>query len=154
MKLYLIRHGEAIQDNRDDFRVLTEEGRRDAAKIAANLGKSGVKISKIFHSVKARSKQTAEIFASFIHPETGLEETEGLKPNDDILLWINKIQTFQEDNMIIGHLPHLGWLASYLLCRDPEGCIVNFTPAGTICLDKDSEERWSLLWFMIPEIFQ
>jgi phosphohistidine phosphatase len=153
MRLYLVRHGEAVQDNRDDFRVLTEEGRKEAAKVAAYLGESGaVKISKIYHSEKARSKQTAEIFASFIHPKEGLEESEELKPNDDALVWFNKIPAFQEAIMIVGHLPHIGRLASYLLCGSMEGCAVNFPPAGTICLENDTEERWSLLWFMIPEI--
>ena len=62
MRIYLVQHGEAKKENEDPLRPLTEEGIKNAEKVASYLAKLNLKIKKIFHSGKLRAKQTAEIY--------------------------------------------------------------------------------------------
>jgi phosphohistidine phosphatase len=48
--------------------------------------------------------------------------------------------------MIVGHLPFLGHLASYLLCGDERASLVDFQNAGIVRLDRHDDGRWSLRW--------
>jgi phosphohistidine phosphatase len=41
-------------------------------------------------------------------------EGDGLAPNDDPTTWVQRIASEPADLMLVGHLPHLGWLASVL----------------------------------------
>lgn len=69
-KVYLIRHGESVNNIKDRFgedTELTEEGERQAREIAEYL--KGIKFDIIYHSPKKRAVKTAEIIAEFIPVE-------------------------------------------------------------------------------------
>ncbi|MCZ2845213.1 MAG: histidine phosphatase family protein [Candidatus Bathyarchaeota archaeon] len=60
MKLYLVQHAEAKQEEEDPARPLSEKGWENLDKISDFLKGKDIKVSKIFHSGKLRAKQTAE----------------------------------------------------------------------------------------------
>ncbi len=67
--IYLLRHGETnynqekrIQGQTNEDSMLTEDAKKDVAKLASSFNK---RISKIFSSDLLRAKQTADIFNQF-----------------------------------------------------------------------------------------
>ena len=54
--------------------------------------------------------------------------------------------------MIVGHLPFLEKLASFLICRDEGSKAVLFRYSAILCLVKTGPERWAVDWFLKPEM--
>jgi phosphohistidine phosphatase len=153
MKLYLIRHGEAESENAGQtgrrFREpgsLTDKGRKAVLKAAQHLKKSQPEITEIWHSVKLRAKQTADIIAQELDIEN-VYKKEGLAPNDPIEKYLEKINDLDDENIaIVGHLPFLPKLASFLLFgAEAEYERISFITAGILCLEKQ-DEKWNILW--------
>ena len=86
MRLYLVRHGDALSDSEDPKRPLSETGIEEAKKTGEFLKKAGEKPLKIIHSTKLRAKQTGEIIAE-VFRETGpkTEEVDFLSPSSNPL---------------------------------------------------------------------
>lgn len=152
MFLYLVQHAEAKKEEVDPSRPLSEKGLQDINMIALYLSKLALRVHKIFHSNKLRAKQTAEVLSEMLKPVKGISETDGLAPLDNPNIWEERLKDIPEDIMLVGHLPHLGRLASLLLCNDPDKNIISFKMAGIVCLKRDEIKTWSLQWMLIPEI--
>ncbi len=151
MRLYLIRHGEAVQAENDTERVLTKEGRERVRKTASFLRKNNIKVKIIFHSGKTRARETAQIISEEIKSVDGIAESAGLKPNDPVKVWMNNARDLMSDTMIVGHLPQLSKLLSNLTAGDIERDLFLINDASIICLEK-SDDRWMVRWFVTPDI--
>ncbi|MFQ6050615.1 MAG: phosphohistidine phosphatase SixA [Candidatus Hydrothermarchaeota archaeon] len=151
MRLYLVQHGEAKREEEDPERGLTEKGFKDSEKVAKYISNLNIKIKRIFHSGKTRARQTAEIYARYLKPEE-LLESDGLSPLDEIKIWKDRIKNMDENIMLVGHLPHLSKLASALITEDESKELIKFKMAGTVCLERDEQGKWRILWSVIPEI--
>lgn len=57
-----------------------------------------------------------------------------------------------KDLLIVGHLPHLGKPASLLITGSESVPVVRFQQGGVVCLEKDAEGVWSIVWMLVPEI--
>ncbi len=152
MKLFIVRHGEAVDAEDDRERVLSVAGRERTVKTAAFLAKNGVKVGIIYHSVKTRARETAVLISDSIKPSEGILEAEGLKPNDPIGPWLLKINGLSSDAMIVGHLPFLSKLLSGLAAGNDKIEIALLKDSSAVCLEKESEGRWRILWFVNPDI--
>ncbi len=149
MKLYLMQHGKAKPKEEDPERGLTEEGIEEVERVAALLGRLGVEVGRIHHSGKKRAEQTAEIVARRLNLKA--ERAEGLEPLADIGIWAERLEGLDEDVMLVGHLPHLSKLVSYLLTGNPDLDAISFRFGGVVCLER-KEGKWRLLWAVRPEI--
>lgn len=152
MVIYLVQHAKAVSEEVDPARPLCEKGLADITKTASYLSGLIMNINEIFHSPRLRAKQTALILADYLRPLKGPTGTDGLKPNDDPTVWSKRLKDMTGDIMLVGHLPHLGRLASSLLCGDPDKNIVSFKMAGVVCLEQVENGAWSLQWIITPEI--
>ena len=153
MKLYLIQHGEAKPEVEDPERSLTAHGEEEVKKVALRTGNLNVVPSRIFHSGKLRAKQTAELMAKGLRISPGrVEAAPGLNPNDDVRPWAKRIGNEKEDMMIVGHLPFLGKLASFLLCGDEKLGLVLFRYAAIVCLEQKEDKGWAVRWILTPEM--
>lgn len=153
MKAYLVRHGEAVSKEEDPSRPLSEKGSNDVRKVAVFAAdRAGVRVGVIYHSGKTRARETAWVFASHLNPVNGVVEDRGLSPDAEVSLWAMRLSEGEEDVMLVGHLPHLGRLASRLLCHDENLEVVVFQTAGMVCLEKDEAGIWTLDWAVSPEI--
>jgi len=153
MKLYLIQHGEAKSEAEDPARSLTTKGEEEARRISAAARSLTICPSKVYHSGKLRSKQTAEIIAGALKtPDVLVLPVQGLNPNDDVRPWADRISRETEDLMLVGHLPFLEKLASLLLCGDENARVVLFRYCGVICLDQKEDGRWAVRWILLPEM--
>lgn len=154
MLLYLVQHAEAKREEEDPARGLTDKGFQDVKKVSAFAKNAGVKINRMFHSGKTRALQTAQILADDLKPEKGVSEADGLSPMDDPQIWFGRLSRMDEDIAFVGHLPHLGKLASLLLCFGVEKSPVDFKMGGMACLKRTDAGHWTLEWMVIPEIIK
>jgi phosphohistidine phosphatase len=113
MRLYLVHHGEAKSEAEDPERSLTIRGEEETRKISGAAKRLGIRPSRIYHSGKKRAEQTAGIIARAF--DLSVQPGQGLNPNDDVRPWVERISGEAEDLMIIGHLPFLEKLASFLV---------------------------------------
>ncbi len=152
MLLYLVQHAEAKREEEDPARPLSEKGAGDIGRVASYLSRLDCRVDRIMHSGKLRAKQTAEVLAGGLRPLDGVCETDGLLPLDDPERIAGRLNDGQGSLMLVGHLPHLGKLASLLLCGDPGGNVVSFKMAGVLCLERDEKGVWSVKWMLTPEV--
>jgi phosphohistidine phosphatase len=153
MKLYLIQHGEAKSEAVDPERPLTKEGEKEFRSVSKATTDLDIRPSKIYHSGKLRAKQTAEIIASALKTHhLPVQSVQGLNPNDDIHPWIEQISKEREDLMIVGHLPFLEKLASFLLSGNEKAKSVLFRYGAIVCLDQKEDKGWKVRWILTPEM--
>ena len=153
MRVYLVQHGEAKSEEEDPARPLTEKGLADARKMANYASRIlKLNVKKILHSGKLRAEQTADVFAEALKPENGISEADGLDPLADPKIWAERLEELGEDLMLVGHLPHLSRLVSFLTLKSPEHEIIKFSMGGIVCLERIKPKRWMILWAIIPDM--
>lgn len=150
MDFYLVRHGEAKPGHEDPERPLNERGKAEVEKLAQAAAARRLKVSRILHSDKLRAKETAIILAAALSPRGGLQQVQGLAPEDDPALAKAELEAAAEPVMLVGHLPHLGRLAALLVCGDPDRSVVEFPPAGMACVSR-GENGWQMEWTVAPQ---
>ncbi len=152
MALFLVQHGKSLSKDIDPDPGLSAAGISEVEGIAEVAQGYGVSVSRIIHSSKKRARQTAESFASFLKPESGVQEESGLKPLDDVTVWAEKI--IAGDNMmIVGHLPFMEKLTSLLITGSTDKPVFKFQNGGVVCLDMDADSRsWFIRWTLMPHI--
>jgi len=155
MRLYLSQHGLAKEKGEDPERPLSDQGREDVARVAGFLSLfEKPRPARIIHSGKARSLQTAEMFAEG-WGHLPIEESAHLEPNDDVSYWSTQLDAWVDESrdlMLVGHLPHIQRLAGLLICDDQDALPVRFRNGGVVCLER-SEEGWSVCWQVNPTLF-
>lgn len=145
MKIYLVRHGEAVSPEIDPQKPLSPQGEEEIQNIAKLLAKKSFPVSSILHSKKLRSKQTAEIIGHYLAPDLKCEEYAHLNPDDSIEFIVQRIESANEDLMVVGHLPFLDKLTSYLVTGDENIVTVNFQTGTTVCLESVNN-KWVIDW--------
>jgi len=148
-RLYLMRHGHAPSPSEagvatDALRPLSEKGRSDARRIAAELVKRGARPALILHSPLARAVQTAQAAAEVLKPARGVEVFRPLDntlPAPSVLQALEKGARDEDEVLAVGHQPQLGELAS-LLAGEP----FEIRPAGVVAIDLAAKPQaaWSL----------
>jgi len=125
MALYLVQHGKNLPEESDPEKGLSEEGISEVRRIAEVAAGYGCKIGKISHSGKKRARQTAEIFESYLKPKSGVVEIGGINPLDDVVAFSGNLSV-EDDVMVVGHLPFMARLASYLIIGSVEPPVFKF----------------------------
>ena len=152
MALYLVQHAAALSKREDPQRGLNASGFADAERIAAVAAGYKVEIGRVVHSGKKRARQTAEIFAAALAPAGGVAVSKGLAPLDDVASFARAIAN-ADNLMLVGHLPFMSRLASYLVVGDANVPVFLFQNGGIVCLtelaDRDS---WAIKWALMPHV--
>ncbi len=152
MALYLIQHGKSLPKDQDPDQGLSEEGVNETERMARLAQDYGVDVSQVRHSVKTRARQTAEIFAIALKPQNDIQEISGIKAMDDVATYATKIDP-DENVMLVGHLPFMERMTSYLITGTIDQPVIKFQNSGIVCLDKDPEtQSWVIKWTLMPNI--
>jgi phosphohistidine phosphatase len=112
MQLYVVEHGIAVEGGEgipDEWRPLTDKGRRRFQKTARAFGKLGRRLDLILTSPLVRAVQTAEILAGESEPAE-VAVLEELDPKFDVEAVRNAIASRAgkaEAVAIVGHEPQL-----------------------------------------------
>ena len=152
MRIYLTQHGLALAKDVDPDRPLSSQGRNDMQRLADFLGTADIQVGQVLHSGKPRAAQTAAVLAEALLTDGQPCTHAGLGPNDPVETLSAAIPAWSLDTLIVGHLPHLGRLASSLLVDDPDRPLLAFQPGSMACLEQDSQRRWALTWMVRPEL--
>ena len=150
MAIYLVQHGQCYEKETDPNRSLSPEGRARITQVAKAASDAGITVATIYHSGKFRAQQTAELFSEYLGA-SGIESIAGIDPLDDAEDFVNHFQLL-DASMIVGHLPFMERLTSYLITGSQETTIVKFQNAGIVCLDKKDTNNWHLKWTIMPVI--
>jgi phosphohistidine phosphatase len=151
MKIYLARHGDYTVDM-TNLDMLTEKGKQDMSAMAHFLQGLNLRVVNIFHSVKNRAQQSAELLAQGIVSETPMEMRRGLAPEDDEVAFANEIIHWDDDILVVGHLPFIGRLVSLLVTGNPNKEIVEFETGTLVCLEQKEQTRWAIRWVLATEL--
>ena len=152
MALFLVQHGKSLPADIDPERGLSPEGISEVERIAGAAKGYRILVSGIEHSGKRRARQTADILASALNPENGVRERSGLSPLDDVAPLAREVNG-EADLMLVGHLPFMERLASYLITGTIDKPVFKFQNGGIVCLDQDQTTRvWVIKWALLPTI--
>ncbi|MGF1612997.1 MAG: phosphohistidine phosphatase SixA [Gammaproteobacteria bacterium] len=152
MKLFLVQHGDAVIQEVDPQRPLSEQGKRDVETMARWLHQASVRADHVLHSGKRRAHQTAEMLAQVMTTGGSCSSLSGMAPNDPVEAVAATVAALSQDTVLVGHLPFMSRLASLLIGADPERGIVAFQPGSIVCLEKDRSGRFSVNWMLRPDV--
>ena len=152
MKVYVVRHGDAVSSDVNPKRPLSEQGFADIRKVASFIKPLEISVEHIWHSGKLRAAQTAEILAEAMLVEKDCSAHEALGPNDDITNIAEEIEAYNTNLMIVGHLPFLAYLISLLAADNETANIAAFAAGSIACLNRRSPGQWQIEWMLTPHI--
>jgi len=150
MALFLVQHGLSLSKEIDPERGLSEEGIATTQRIADVAKHYEIPVKKICHSGKTRAAQTAAIFKETLNPGLLLATIDGINPKDDVKAFAATVD-IDVDLMVIGHLPFMETLVSFLTTGSEETFIYRFQNSGIVCLDQN-EKGWFIKWTLNPDI--
>ena len=145
MKIYLARHGDAVSKQENPDRPLSGEGRKDVSHVADILEQSNAAVDRVIHSGKLRAQQTAEILTQSVMHDVEMETAPDMNPNDPVEPWIERIEGFEQDAMLVGHMPFLGKLVSRLVTGKEDTDVVFFHAGAVVCLERTDDGRWGII---------
>ncbi len=118
--------------------------------MAGAMRDAGIETSRVLHSGKARARETAEILADAVAAGTSPEAVDGVKANDPVAAFAEQVRSWDEDMMVVGHLPHLAKLVALLVTGNEELPMVAFTPGTAVCLERREDGGFTIGWMMRP----
>ena len=155
MALYLVQHGISAPKDVDPEKGLTQQGREETDRIAQVAENYEINVSKIAHSGKNRAAQTAVIFHTALAVNAPIEIISGINPLDDVRRFAKNIKP-DENALIVGHMPFMQRLVSYLTAGSAETRVYQFQNSGIVCLDSsqgtDGTVDWFIKWTLNPHI--
>lgn len=155
MALYLVQHGVSAPKDVDPEKGLTQQGREETDGIAQVAKNYQINVSKIAHSGKNRAAQTALIFHTVLAVSAPIEIISNINPLDDVRRFAKSIKP-DENALIVGHLPFMQRLVSYLSSGSEEIRVYQFQNSGIVCLDSspgpDGTIDWFIKWTLNPRI--
>ncbi len=91
-------------------------------------------------------------FCRGLVPKDGIREINGLRPLNDVTALAPNLRS-DTNIMLIGHLPFMERLVSFLTTGDIDRRVFKFQNGGIVCLDQDPENRtWYIKWTLMPNI--
>jgi phosphohistidine phosphatase len=151
MKLYLVQHGTSVSKDVDPGRSLSSQGEQGVRQVAEALRSSGMTVDRILHSSKMRAHQTAEILGEALLISGETEVIDGINPKDSIQDFSLKVHKFNQDTMVVGHLPFMAKMVSYLVTGNEDAAIVDYKFGSVVCLQQNAEEHWQIQWMLRPD---
>ena len=160
MQVLLIRH--AIAEDREEFarrglddddRPLTQFGRQRMARNAKGLRKMAPAITRLGTSPLRRARQTAVIVGE-AYGTKDIEVVEAMRPTrplKELLRWLRD-RSGDECVALVGHEPHLGTVATWLL-SGVDAPRVTFKKGGAVLMEFGAviaPGEATLLWALTP----
>jgi phosphohistidine phosphatase len=162
MKLYVVRHGIAIERGTpkcpvDPERFLTEEGLQKTKQVAEGVAEIGAEANLFLSSPYVRAVQTAEIFASVLnYPAEKIRKTELLLPGAEPLLLIRELAREKASSTIFlfGHAPQLDDVIAAALNSKKRFTSLKKAGVALIELERVSPPNGVLLWLATPKLLR
>jgi phosphohistidine phosphatase len=154
MRLYFMRHAEALDGIDDAARPLSARGGRQAKELGRFLKDAGVRLEAAYSSPLVRARETAEAVLKLC----GAVSAEGLQLTDALLIeasrrdfeaWLRCLPD-REHVLVVGHAPTLADRVRVLLgISNPES--FRLPKAGVACVETDDRRAGTLRFFITPK---
>jgi phosphohistidine phosphatase len=156
MQILIFRHGPAgdrekwaAKGLQDNLRPLTPDGRKKTDQAAAGIARLLPALDVIASSSLVRARQTAACLAKH-YKRAKTVELSALKPDAEPAAMLALLKTHQSDETIalVGHDPHLGELAAFLI----GGGALELKKAGACLIDLPTPTAGGgrLVWLLRP----
>lgn len=144
MRLMIVRHAEAASREQDPERGLSARGQAQATALGRQLAALDLAPPTVWHSHKARARQTAvRIAAELLPPPTPCEHP-GLAPDAPIEPLVRELLGATRDTLLVGHLPFVRYL-TFVLMTHPAQDPPDFPTAVCALLVRDAASgAWTL----------
>lgn len=154
MKLYFLRHTEALDGMDDGARPLSDDGRSDARKLGQFLKRTGIAFDGAYASPLVRARETAELV---------LEQTDGTKAVRLELVeamtnrtsaaafqsWLSQLPTARHV-LLVGHEPTISERVRRLLGMvRPEA--LGMAKGALACVETEDRRTAALKWLVSPK---
>ncbi len=154
MKLYLIRHAEAVPAAANDAdRELTEQGREQARRLADAFQRLGIRFDAIVASPLIRAQQTAaELLAFLADPKPPLHTLDeiGFKVRPKrIVKFLRDLGN--QSVAVVGHQPGLSRFAAWLIGSKKAQLNLDKAGVARICCDSLEKGGGVLEWLVTYE---
>lgn len=146
--VYFVQHAIALDQEIDESRPLSKNGRSEAVRVAVLLKNRGIIVRQVFHSGKLRARQTAEEFARVLAIDD-IAEHSALNPGDDPATLVAQLQV--DHAMYIGHLPNLEKVVTKLICEHEAPAAIKFRNAAVACVEI-THGTGQLEWYITPDL--
>ena len=161
MHLYLMRHADALNVGevgiRSDYdRTLSSQGKEQTRSTGQFLNQAGISIDIILSSPLPRAKETAAIIKSCLNNKHAIIETPHLSPIGSMKDLCQQIASLDdvESVLLVGHIPDLEHLTSYLLTGGHR-LQSNFRKTSICCMDIQKfppKGSGILRWMLSPDL--
>jgi len=154
IRVYLVQHGEAVPETEDPERPLTAKGKADIARLADFLGQCGVRVGRVVHSDKQRARDSAAMLIDKIGAGAIVEELpKGLAPKDSPEYFVDRMVSWAEDTLVVGHQPFISRLVSRIVLGKEVPAIVDITPGTLVLLSRRPATRaWFVAGMVQPDL--
>ncbi|MEO1646402.1 MAG: phosphohistidine phosphatase SixA [Chloroflexota bacterium] len=143
MKLYLIRHGQAVDHAAtDSLRPLTEKGNRQARDVGMVLQRLGVQPAYIFASPRVRAQETAQHIGTALGVDITTEDACNFDFDISKALRL-ATQGAGEDVICVGHNPSMSEVSSQLASAR-----INMKTGTVVCISLHGSH--GMLEFVMP----
>lgn len=154
MRLFVVQHGDAVPKDTDPDRPLSDRGRADLQLLLDFLAARNTRIEQIFHSGKARARETAEILRPLLETPGELHEREGLAPNDSPDAFLEQIGRVEKDTLVASHMPFVARVVSQATTGLPGSELTQFLPGSVAGIERGVDNSWRLILFVRPDFLR
>src|SRR2546427_2875162 len=152
MKLYFLRHADALEGADDASRPLSPHGRKEALEVGRFLKRAGIEFDAAYSSPLVRAKETAEIVLDLCG-STRLELTAALlneTSEAEFNEWLKEIPDAKH-GCLVGHARSLAERARQLLGITATEALK--LPKGALaCLESENRRTAALKFFVTPKL--
>jgi phosphohistidine phosphatase len=152
MKLYFLRHADALDGADDAARPLSSHGKKQAHEVGRFLKRAGIEFDAAYSSPLVRAKETAEIVLDVCGSTkidvtaALLNETSDARYND----WLKSIPDAKHV-CLVGHAPSLAQRVRELLGITPAEAL-NLPKGALACLETVNRRTAALKFLVTPKL--
>ena len=152
MKLYFLRHAEAVEGPDDAGRLLSARGKKQAREVGRFLKRAAVEFDAAYSSPLVRAKQTAEI----VLETCGLAELEiadallNETSQTEFGRWLKSLPAAKQV-LLVGHAPSLGErVRRFIGLSNPEA--LKLAKGALACLETEDRRTAALKFLVTPKL--
>lgn len=155
MKLYFLRHADALEGANDEIRPISDRGMKQSRTLARFLMQAGIRFDAAWSSPLVRAQQTAEIILENCNDSASrrLQITDCLLDDasqKDFNDWLRKLPESRHI-LLVGHAPTLAERVRRLLGISLSEAL-ELPKAGLACLATEDRRTATLKFLLTPKL--
>lgn len=154
MRVYIVRHGDAVSPPGGGERELTQRGHAEAQAAGQLLAEQG--FDYVLYSPRQRTLQTALHIVDAVGDVGSAEDTSLLPPSSEKQVAAAIERTAASSLVLVSHLPLVADLVGWFISGDARDYpLPGFPPAGIVALDMEiaGQGMATLAWHAFPPEF-